>query len=64
MCSRSQKESSAFREPFLPDVVAQCVAPVPPAAEAHSLVEGVDVVAPVCCALLIVVKQRVDEQMD
>lgn len=64
MCSCSQKELSTFGEPFLPDVVAQCVAPALSTAEAHSFVESVDVIAPVCCALLIIVKQRVDEQMN
>lgn len=64
MGSCFQEESSAFGQPFLPDVVAQGVTPVLLTAEAQSFVESVDVIAPVSCALLVLVQQRVDEQMN
>lgn len=64
MRSCFQKESSAFGQPFLPDVVAQGVTAVLLTAEAQPFVESVDVVAPVRCALLVLVQQRVDEQVN
>lgn len=48
----------------LVDVVAQLVAAVLPAAQAHALVEGLSGVAAVRHALLLRVQQRVDEQVD
>lgn len=48
----------------LVDVVAERVAAVLPAAQAHPLVEGVFGVAAVGHALLLVVEQGVDEQVD
>lgn len=48
----------------LVDVVAELVAAVLPAAEAHPLVEGVFGVAAIGHALLLVVEQGVDEQVD
>lgn len=48
----------------LVDVVAELVAAILPAVEAHSLVEGVLGVAAVRHALLLGVEQRVDEQVD
>jgi len=54
----------AARHADLVDVVAQLVAAVLPAAEAHALVEGLSGVAAVGHALLLGVQQRVDEQVD
>lgn len=48
----------------LVDVVADLVAAVPPAAEAHTLAEGLFGVAAVGQALLLDVQQGVDEQVD
>lgn len=54
----------AARRADLVDVVAELVAAVLPAAEAHPLVEGVLGVAAIGHALPLVVQQGVDEQVD
>lgn len=46
------------------DVVAQCVAAILPAVQADAFVKGTLVTAPVGHALLVLIHQGVDEQMD
>lgn len=64
--ARLQEElpAAAAAAADLPDVVAQRVAAILAAVQAGALVEDAVVPAPVGHALLVLVQQRVDEQMD
>lgn len=62
--ARLQVEPLAGASANLVDVVAQSVAAMPPTVQADASVEAALVSAPVGHALLVLVKQRVDEEMD
>lgn len=59
-----QVEPLAGATASLLDVVAQSVAAVLPAVQTDALVEAAVVAAPVGSALLVLIQQRVDEEMD
>lgn len=59
-----QEEPLAARDPGLPNVIAQGVAPVGPAVKAASLVKHLHVFAPIAGDLLLAVPQGVNKEMN
>lgn len=59
-----QEKPLAARDPGLPNVIAQGVAPVGPAVKAASLVKHLHVFAPIAGDLLLAVSQGVNKEMN